>query len=62
VLPSSANYVFVSADDRDGKRLYQKLFEHNILVRHFDDPALTHGVRISIGTREDMGKTLEVLS
>lgn len=62
VLPSSANYVFVSAEDRNGKRLYQRLYEHKILVRHFDDPALNHGVRISIGSREEMHKTLEVLS
>jgi len=31
-------------------------------VRYFSDPALAHGVRISIGSREEMEKTLAVLT
>jgi histidinol-phosphate aminotransferase len=30
-------------------------------VRYFSDPALDHGIRISIGTREEMEKTLAAL-
>jgi histidinol-phosphate aminotransferase len=37
------------------------LFERRILVRHFTDPVLSHGLRISIGTREEMEKTLAAL-
>ncbi len=61
VLPSSANYLFVSSPDRDGKRIYEGLYERKILVRYFSDPILAHGVRISIGTREEMEKTLQAL-
>ena len=62
VIPSSANYLFVSPPDRDGKRVYDALFERKILVRYFSDPVLCHGLRISIGTREEMEKTLTALA
>lgn len=61
VVPSQANFVFVSPPDRDGKRIYNALYERSILVRYFMDPVLAHGVRISIGTRSEMEKTLQVL-
>lgn len=61
VLPSSANYLFASPPDRNGKRIYEGLYERKILVRYFNDPVLAHGVRISIGTREEMEKTLQAL-
>ncbi len=61
VIPSSANYLFASPPDKDGKRVYDALFERKILVRYFSDPALSHGLRISIGTREEMETTLAAL-
>jgi histidinol-phosphate aminotransferase len=62
VIPSSANYIFVSPADKDGKRIYDALYERKILVRYFSDPALAHGLRISIGTREEMEQTLQALA
>ncbi|PLX99999.1 MAG: histidinol-phosphate transaminase [Desulfuromonas sp.] len=61
VAASHANYIFAEPADRNGKRVYDNLFVHKILVRYFSDPLLQHGVRISIGTREEMEKTLKVL-
>jgi len=61
VLPSSANYLFASPPDRDGQRVYDALYQRQVLVRYFTDPALAHGLRISIGTREEMDKTLALL-
>ena len=61
VIPSSGNYLFATPPDRDGSRIYQGLFGRKILVRHFSDPNLAHGLRISIGTREEMEKTLEAV-
>ena len=61
VLPSNANYLFACPPDRDGKRVYDALYERKILVRYFSDPALAHGLRITIGTREEMEKTLQAL-
>jgi histidinol-phosphate aminotransferase len=62
VIPSSANYLFASPPDRNGKRVYDALYQRKILVRYFDDPVLKHGLRISIGMREEMEKTLQALS
>jgi histidinol-phosphate aminotransferase len=61
VIPSSGNYVFATPADRDGARIYQGLYERRILVRHFTDPRLAQGVRISIGTREEMESTVQAL-
>ena len=61
VIPSHGNFVFASPPDRDGKRVYEALFARKIMVRYFSDPLLQHGLRISIGTFEEMEKTLEAL-
>jgi histidinol-phosphate aminotransferase len=61
VIPSSTNYLFATPADQDGKRVYDALFERKILVRYFSDPVLAHGLRISIGTRDEMEKTLHAL-
>jgi histidinol-phosphate aminotransferase len=61
VIPSSGNFVFASPPDGNGKRVYDGLYERKILVRHFSDPLLAHGLRISIGTREEMETTLSAL-
>lgn len=62
VAPSAANYLFVCPPDGNGKGVYDALYAHKILVRYFSDPLLSHGVRISIGTPEDMAATLKVLA
>lgn len=62
IVPSEANFVFAAPPDRDGKRVYEGLYARKILVRHFSDPLLKHGLRISIGAREEMEKTLAALS
>lgn len=62
VIPSQANFVFTSPPDRNGKRVYDGLYARKILVRYFSDPLLSHGLRVSIGTREEMERTLAALS
>ncbi|MDT8444173.1 MAG: histidinol-phosphate transaminase [Desulfuromonadales bacterium] len=62
VIPSSANYIFASPPDQQGKRVYEALYQRKILVRYFSDPVLAHGLRISIGTPEEMEKILAVLA
>ncbi len=61
VIDSQGNYVFATPRDRNGKRIYDGLFDRKILVRHFSDPLLSDGVRISIGTRGEMETTLAAL-
>ena len=54
MIPSQGNFVFAAPPDRNGKRVYDGLYGRKILVRHFTDPLLAHGLRISIGTRDEM--------
>ena len=61
VISSEGNFVFASPPDRNGQRVYDGLFKRKILVRHFSDPQLAHGLRISIGTRQEMEQTLSAL-
>lgn len=61
VLPSQGNYVFAAPPGRDAKRIYEGLFQRRILVRHFNDPLLAHGLRITIGTREEMEQTVSAI-
>jgi len=61
VIPSQGNYVFATPPDRHGKRVYDGLYGRKILVRHFSDPLLAHGLRISIGTQAEMATTLAAL-
>ncbi|HIJ97399.1 MAG TPA: histidinol-phosphate transaminase [Desulfuromonadales bacterium] len=61
VIPSQANFVFASSADKNGKRIYDGLYERKILVRLLSDPLLAHGLRISIGTQTEMEATLAAL-
>jgi histidinol-phosphate aminotransferase len=61
VIPSQGNYVFATPPDRNGKRVYDGLYSVKILVRHFADPLLCHGLRISIGTMGEMERTLAAI-
>ncbi|MGW8311995.1 MAG: histidinol-phosphate transaminase [Desulfuromonadales bacterium] len=62
VIPSSANYLYVIPPDRDGLRVYDELYQRKILVRYFREPVLAHGLRISIGSRQEMETTLAALA
>jgi len=62
VVPSGGNNIFAVPADNNGLRIYQGLYAEKILVRHFTDPLLQQGVRISIGTREQMELILKVMT
>lgn len=62
LIPSQTNFIFASPPDRNSKRVYDSLYNRKILVRYFSDPLLAHGLRISIGTREEMERTLAALT
>ena len=54
VLASKANFLFARSDKISGIKLYEKLKEHGILVRHFNEERIKEFNRITIGSMEDM--------
>ncbi|MBO6932620.1 MAG: histidinol-phosphate transaminase [Roseibium sp.] len=56
VLPSSANFLFVSHERINAEDLQDKLRAHGILTRHFKQPRIENWLRISIGTSEACNK------
>ena len=61
VLPSQANFVFVSHPAHSGKELLDSLRERGILVRWWDKSEIKNWLRISIGTREEMEALVQAL-
>ena len=62
VLPSSANFLFVSHPDIDAKALKEYLESKSIFVRHFELPKINQHLRISIGTDADMDTLITAVS
>lgn len=54
VLPSQANFIFVTHKKHSAKKLYNQLKENKILVRYFDQQFIDNYLRITIGTDEAM--------
>jgi len=54
VTNSKANFLFCRSDKISGQKLYEKLRERGILVRHFSNTLTCDWVRISIGAEADM--------
>jgi len=62
IIPSQANFVFPQPPQKGrGGRFYEALFERKVLTRYYDEEGLRDGVRMTIGTREEMVETLRVM-
>ena len=62
ILASQANFVFPRPPGKGrGIKFFQALFDRRILTRHYDEEGLRDGVRMTIGTREEMSTALQVL-
>lgn len=61
VLPSKANFVFVTHPDWDGEELSRRLREHSIIVRHFKQHRIEQYLRITIGTAEECTALINTL-
>ncbi len=62
VLPSRANFVFaVPPAPRGARAWYDALLARGFLVRYFDSPELSDGLRISMGTEEETESLLSAV-
>lgn len=61
VTPSQANFVWSTHPDRPLKPLYQGLKTSKILTRYMDYPGWGEGLRISVGTDDQIDACLSVL-
>src|SRR5690606_10803352 len=62
VLPSRANFVFVSHPQHDAGQLLAALRAHAILVRHFSHPRIASFLRVTIGTKKQCETLIKSLS
>ncbi len=60
VIDSKANFLFAKKEGLSGKEFYEKLREKGVLVRHFNAPRICEFNRITIGTKEQMNRFLEI--
>lgn len=61
VIDSQANFVWCEHPEQPAKLLYQRLKDERILVRYMDYPRWRDGLRISVGTDEQMDACLSLL-
>ena len=61
VTDSRANFIFAQHSAISGAKLYSMLKEKGILIRHLNKPRIADYLRITVGTREDMDKTLDAI-
>lgn len=61
VLPSQANFIFISHSQYSAPALFAQLREKGILVRYFQQPRIDNYLRVSIGSDEEMDSFLTVV-
>jgi len=61
VLPSSANFLFVTHSAHSAQKLFTGLREEGVIVRYFDKARISEYLRISIGTDAQCDRLLDVL-
>ena len=60
-FPSQANFIFCTVLEGSARELHQKLQKKGILIRYFDKPLLSNGIRISAGKPEHTDALMEIL-
>lgn len=62
VLPSHANFIFVSHKSESAENIYQALRKQGVLVRHFKNPErIANHLRITIGSDHDNQRLIAAL-
>lgn len=61
VIPSKANFIFISHPKIYAGKLFQALKVRGVLVRYFDKPRIDNFLRVTIGTDEEMECFLDII-
>jgi histidinol-phosphate aminotransferase len=59
VIPSTANFIFISHPDIAAEKLFGKLRERGVLVRYFKLPRIDNWLRVSVGTDAEMAACVQ---
>lgn len=62
VIPSQANFVWCTHPEKPAKPIYEALKAEHILVRYMNYPNWCDGLRISVGTDDQISACLSLLS
>ncbi|MBN2023678.1 MAG: histidinol-phosphate transaminase [Pirellulales bacterium] len=62
VAPSQANFVWCTRGDRPVRPLYEGLKRQGVLVRYMNYPGWGDGLRISVGTDDQIDRCLKLLA
>ncbi len=62
VIPSKANFIFAKHEKISGEKIYLKLKDKGVLIRHFTSERIKDHNRITIGTKEQMCILIEKLN
>lgn len=61
ILPSKANFIFITHPQYEAEQLSRQLRERNIIVRYFNKPRIDQFLRVTVGTDEQNQQLLAVL-
>lgn len=61
VIPSKANFIFITHEKTPAELIFKRLKEEGVLVRYFKKPGIDNYLRVSIGTDEEMDAMIEKL-
>ena len=62
VIDSSANFVWCYRHDQSVEQIYRRLKEQRVLIRYMNYPGWGEGLRISVGTDEQIAVCLQLLA
>jgi len=62
VVPSQANFIFISHPQVGAAELYARLREEGVLVRYFNKPRISNFLRVTIGTDVEMDCFVEKIT
>ncbi|MBQ3538078.1 MAG: aminotransferase class I/II-fold pyridoxal phosphate-dependent enzyme, partial [Clostridia bacterium] len=61
VVPSKANFIFAKHEKISGEKIYLRLKDKGVLIRHFTSEKIKDYNRITIGTKEQMQVLIDTL-